>query len=112
MLGKEEEGEVSSISPVNFCSMGICQIQSKGRNKGRVEVSHRLYNQVRGWVKAPPSKHPVVDVNKRLCGDSYGAAGGSLPGGAKVSDNEWLVGIYCTGSFLGPGGYRGTDVQV
>ena len=55
VLGKEEEGEVSSISPVNFCSMGICQIQSKGRNKGRVEVSHRLYNQVRGWVKGQGS---------------------------------------------------------
>ena len=67
---------------------------------------------MRGWVKAPPSKHPVVDVNTRLYGDSYGAAGDSLPGGTKVSDNEQLVAIYYTGSFLRPGRYRGTDVQV
>ena len=80
MLDKEKEGEVSSISSVNLCSMGICQIQTKGRNKGRVEVSHRLYNQLRGLVKAPPFKHPVVDEKTRLCGDRYGAAGGSLPG--------------------------------
>ena len=93
VLGKEEEGEVNSISPVKFCSMGICHIQTKGRNKGRVEVPHWLYNQVRGWIKAPPSKHPVVDVNVRLCGDGYGAAGVSMPGGTKVSDNEQMVNI-------------------
>ena len=90
---KKEEGEVCSISSANFCSMGVCQVKSTGRDKGVVEVPHWLYNQVRGWVRAPPSKHPVVDVNVRLCGDGYGAAGVCMPGGAKVSDNEQLVNI-------------------
>ena len=54
-------------------------------------MPHWLYNQVRGWVKGPPSKHPVVDVNVRLCGDGYGAAGVCMPGGGSVSENEQLV---------------------
>ena len=89
---KQEDGEVGTISS-GFCSMGVCQVRSKGRTKGVVEVPHWLYNQVRGWVKTPPSKHPVVEVNVRLCGDGYGAAGVSVPGGARVSDNTQIVNI-------------------
>ena len=88
---KEGEAGVNTISSAKFCSMGMCQVQVKGRNKGAVEVPHWLYNQVRGWVKGPPSKHPVVDVNVRLCGDGYGAAGVCMPGGVGVSENEQLV---------------------
>ena len=46
---KQEDGEVGTISS-GFCSMGVCQVRSKGRTKGVVEVPHWLYNQVRGWV--------------------------------------------------------------
>ena len=86
-VGKEEV-EVNSISPVQFCSVGICQVKTKGRSKGTVEVPHWLHNQVKGWIKTAPSKHPMVNVNVRLCGDGYGAAGVRMPGGIKVSDND------------------------
>ena len=33
---KEEEGEVGTISSAAFCSMGICQVKSKGRDQGVV----------------------------------------------------------------------------
>merc|ERR1711895_430033 len=62
-------------------------------DQGFVAVPHCVHNQVRGWIKASPSKHPVVDVNVRLCGDGYGAAGVCMPGGTKVSDNKQIVNI-------------------
>ena len=37
-MGKEEGAEVNTISSANVCSMGVCQLQTKGRNKGGVEV--------------------------------------------------------------------------
>ena len=49
-------------------------------------------NQVRGWIK-PPSGHPVADVNIRLCGDGYGAAGLRIPGGDEKSENTMWVNI-------------------
>ena len=32
--------------------------------------------------------HPVVEINVRLYGDGYGAAGGRIPGGIKVAGNK------------------------
>ena len=92
-VAKEEEAEVNTISSARFCSMGVCQVRTKGQSKGVVQVPHWLYNQVRGWIKAPPSKHPVVEVNVRLCGDGYGAAGVPMPGGVRVSEIEQWVDI-------------------